>query len=170
MKKFTGTLEKFDSPLWGHHIMVPTEIATPLLNDDRRVVCRLNGKLSFQCALMPKGNGQWFITINKSVRDELDLQLHQPINVQLEKDNSTYGLPMTEELEELLIQDEEGNRLFHSLTPGKQRNLIYIAGQVKNPEKRLIRAHVIVEHLKIHNGKIDFKALGIELKLANKAF
>lgn len=41
---------------------------------------------------------------------------------------------MPEELEELLHQDEEGNRLFHALTPGKQRTLLYYIGAPKTAD------------------------------------
>lgn len=171
MKSFYSTLKKFNSPLWTYHLEIPEEIALELISGkDRRVVCTLNDKKKFQCALMPDGDHYWFININKRLRDTLKLQVGEKINVKLEKDNSEYGLPVTEELKELLDQDQEGNSLFHSLTPGKQRNLIYIAGQVKNPAKRLTRALVIVNHLKIHNGQINFKALNQELKTANNKF
>lgn len=66
---------------------------------------------------------------------------------------------MPEELEELLHQDEEGNRLFHALTPGKQRTLLYYIGSPKTADTRIYRAVAVVEHLKTYNGKIHFKIL-----------
>lgn len=168
MKRFTATLEKFNSPLWSYHVKVPYDIAQVFLEgENRRVICTLNNSESFQCALMPDGDSTWFININKSLRNKLDLSINNEILINLEKDTSTYGLPMTEELGEMLNQDVAGNELFHALTPGKQRNLIYWTGQVKSPDKRMIRALTVIEHLKSHNGKIDFKALNQELKINN---
>ncbi len=69
-----------------------------------------------------------------------------------------------EELAELLAQDEEGNRFFHALTPGKLRTLLYIVGQPKNSDIRLHRALAIVEHLKMNQGKIDYKTLNISIR------
>ena len=162
---FATTLEKFEANLWNYHIQVPLSVSQMFLdNDSTRVVCELNGTLNFQCALMPKGDGSYFININKKIRDTLLLKIGSPVRAQLWKDDSEYGLPMPEELNELLLQDEEGNRLFHALTPGKQRNLIFIAGNVKNSDIRIKRAIVIVNHLKLLNGKIDFKKLGQALK------
>lgn len=165
---FTSILDRFDSNLWAFHILVPEAVSKIFLDQgNARVVCTLNDTLSFQCALMPKGEGVYFININKKIRDELKLKLGMQVQASLVRDDSTYGLPMPEELRELLELDEEGDRLFHALTPGKQRNLLYIAGQPKTSDKRIERALVVVEHLKANGGKIDFKQLYHDLK-ANK--
>lgn len=167
--EFTAFLENFNTALWGHHIVVPAEFAQPFLDgNDRRVVCTLNGTESFQCALMPKGDGRFFININKKLRDKLQLHEGKQVSVKLEKDTSEYGLPMPEEFAELLAQDETGHRLFHALTPGKQRNLLYIVGSPKTSDTRLKRAVVVTEHLKANGGKIDFKRLNEDLKAANR--
>jgi uncharacterized protein YdeI (YjbR/CyaY-like superfamily) len=87
------------------------------------------------------------------------------VSVLLKKDESEYGLPMPEELQELLLQDEEGDRLFHALTIGKQRTLLYIVGSVKDTGKRISRALAIVNHLKATGGKIDYKKLNEAIRL-----
>ena len=162
---FTSILGRFNSNLWAYHILVPEAVSRIFL-DARvtRVVCTLNGSLTFQCALMPKGEGVYFINVNKEIRDSLKLKEGMQVQASLVKDESTYGLPMPEELQELLALDEEGDRLFHALTPGKQRNLLYIAGQPKTSDKRIARAIVVIDHLKANGGKIDFKRLYQDLK------
>jgi hypothetical protein len=163
--EFTAKLENFNTRLWSYHIKVPKPIAAHFLEQgDKRVVCRLNDALAFQCGIMPAGDGVYFININKKIRDQLKLKEGSKLVVHLEKDNSEYGLPFPEELKELLEQDKVGNKLFHELTPGKQRNLIYAAGQVKNSDLRIHRAMVILEHLKKNTGKINFRQLNQELR------
>ena len=162
--EFRARLENFNTKLWSYHIKVPKAIASHFLEQgDKRVVATLDGSLSFQCALMPAGEGIYFINLNKKIRDQLRLKEGSMITVSLEKDESEYGLPFPEELKELLDQDPKGNELFHALTPGKQRNLIYAVNQVKSPELRIHRSLVLVEHLKKNNGKILFRELYEEL-------
>lgn len=165
---FTATLDDFQSDLWHFFIPVPAAIALQFSEgNDRRVVCSLHnpkGKAEFQCALMPRGDGSFFINVNKKIRDKLDLKLGGQVEVSLQKDESEYGLPMPEEFAEVLASDAEGNELFHALTPGKQRSLLYIAGQLKSSDRRIHRALVIVQHLKNLAGKIDFKQLNIDLR------
>ena len=163
--EFTAKLENFNTRLWSYHIKVPKPIANHFTEmGDKRVVCRLNDTLEFQCAIMPAGDGVFFININKKIRDQLKLKEGSKVIAHLEKDNSEYGLPFPEELKELLEQDSEGNKLFHALTPGKQRNLIYAVGQVKNTDLRIHRAMVILDHLKKNAGKINFRQLNQELR------
>lgn len=168
--QFTANLQNFHSALWNFHIVVSDEQATPFIDgNDRRVICTLNQNLEFQCALMPKGDGHFFININKKIREKLKLQEGSPVEVSLRKDESEFGLPMPEEFAEVLKQDEAGNQYFQALTPGKQRNLLYISGQPKTFEVRLKRALVLIEHLKANQGKIIFKQLALDLKDANQS-
>ncbi len=162
----TSILEESTNKLWGAHFAVPQLVAEALISksDDRRVVCVLNEKTEYQCAMLPKGDGSLLITVNKKLRDQLGLKIGMKISASLRKDESEYGLPMPEKLAELLAQDEEGNRLFHALTPGKLRTLLYIVGQPKNTDARLRRALVIVEHLKMNKGKINYRQLNEEMK------
>lgn len=163
--QFNSILDLSDNKLWGAHFIVPDLVARVFVdNNIRRVVCSLNGKVEYQCALLPKGDGSFLITVNKKTRERLGLKAGSPLHVSLWKDDSEYGLPMPEELAEVLGQDEEGNRLFHALTPGKIRTLLYIVGQVKDPDKKIGRALAIVDHLKTNGGKIDYKALNEALR------
>ncbi len=165
--EFKSVLDKFEGNLWSYHVIIPAEMALEyILNEnDRRVICTLNDKITFQCALMHKGNGDYFINVNKKIREALNLNLGNEVAIKLQKDHSEYGLPMPEEFKETLLQDEEGDKLFHSLSQGKQRTLIYIAGSVKDTQKRINRAIVILTHLKITKGKINFKQLNEMFKI-----
>jgi uncharacterized protein YdeI (YjbR/CyaY-like superfamily) len=55
---------------------------------------------------------------------------------------------MPEALKEVLNSDKMGSELFHSLTDGNQRGLIYLLGQVKSIDKRIKRVSKIVERIK----------------------
>ncbi len=157
---FTAKLERFDSNLWHFHIMVPDKVVVHFIKgNDRRVICRLNDKLEFQCALMPAGNDSYFINLNKKVRDALGLKLGSEVYAELKKDESEYGLPMPEELAELMKIDDEGREVFHSLTPGKQRTMLHFIGTPKNSDIRIRRAICVIDHLKLNNGKIIYRQL-----------
>lgn len=117
---FTSVLERSGNRLWSCHFRVPSGIVHKLVGtDSRRVVCTLNASVKYQCAVLPRGNGIFVITVNKKIRDSLGLSYGMQVHVCLEKDTSRYGLPMPEELHELLRQDSEGRFLFHALTRGE---------------------------------------------------
>ncbi len=158
--EFTARLENFNTKLWTYHIKVPKAIALHFKEKgNKRVVCTLNDEHSFQCAIMPAGDGVFFININKKIRDHFKLKEGSKLNVFLEPDTSEYGLPFPEELKEVLKQDKAGNKFFDQLTPGKQRNILYYVNQVKNTDLRIQRAMMFIDHLKRNNGKLNFREL-----------
>jgi len=127
-------------------------------------VCTLNDSVEKQCALLPFGDGRFVITVNKGLQKQLGLKVGMSVKVHLRKDETTYGLPMPEELKEVLRQDKQGHRLFHALTPGKLRTLLYIVGQAKGVDNKIFRSLTIVRHLKSNGGKINYRQLLLMLR------
>lgn len=165
VQRFTAVLERSTNRLWGAHFRIPGPVAKKLQRDGhRRIVCELNGVAQYQCAMLPFGRGTLVVSVNKSLRDKLGLQLGSRLNVVLRKDVSEYGLPVPDEFHAVLAQDKEGTNLFHSLTRGRQRTLLYIIGHVKDSDKRIVRSLTVVNHLKANKGKINYKRLSAELK------
>lgn len=165
MQKFTSKIVQLDSTVWSICLIVPVENAAPFLGGkDRRILCTLNDEIQIYAALMPKGEGIWFVNINKETRKKLNLEVGSSVDVILEKDESKYGMPMPEEFDAILESDTAGNEIFHQLTPGKQRTLIYQIGKPKSSDKRITKGLKILEYLKMTNGKIDFKELNEWMK------
>jgi hypothetical protein len=163
---FTSALEISTNKLWGAHIRVPDAIAQVFATetDDRRVVCTVAGKSTFQCALLHDGKGSFLIMLNKALRDKHKLQEGSLVEASIRKDESEYGLPMPSELDELLTQDPAGKDLFMALSAGKIRTLLHIVGSVKSSDLRIRRSIAILEHLKDNAGKLDYKQLHLRLK------
>ena len=166
---FESTLEEFElNKVYNWHVPVPAAIAEMFVNGkDRRVICEIEGEKKWHAGLMPYPSGYYILMSQKRVSD-LGLNRGDKVVLKLEKDQSEYGMDMPEELQVLLDQDEQGSRYFHDPTPGKQRNLIYIVNQVKNPESRLTKALAIIAHLNEENGKLDFKKLNAKIKEYNQ--
>ena len=165
IKKFTAILNSSDNKLWGAHFEVPVKIAESLCSkESRRVVCRLNNAVEFQCGILRGVRSKYVITVNKKIRTQLKIKTSDKLSIELHPDESEYGLPISEELAEALKLDDEGSQHFHALTPGKQRTLIYIASNVKNTDLRIARALAIIDHLKENNGIINYKKLNSSIK------
>lgn len=169
MIEFETTLNEADGQVWYAALHIPAIKAKPLVGlNDNRVICRINNKLSFQCALMPAGNGDFFINTNKEIRKKLQLSVGDRVQVTLQTDDSEYGMAVPEELTTAWELDDDANTIFHSLTKGKQRSLIHSLGKIKSAETRLKKTLVMLDYLKSVNGKLDFKELNEAYKQANK--
>ncbi len=161
--KLKAELVKWDDSGW-HSLLIDRTVVARLAFKDRykRVVCTINGGEPFQCALLPSG-GRFYIIVNKKKREALGIVAGNKVAVELAIDESKYGLPMPEDFREVLDQDPEGDKLFHALTPGKQRSLLYYLGNIKDIDQRIHQALLIVDHIKEH-GKVIDKLLYQELK------
>jgi len=114
----------------------------------QRLLCTVNNTLTFNCGMMPLKEGNMFIMLNKKRMKVLGVNNGDSIDVILEPDNSKFGMEMPEELAEVLRQDREAGIRFRDLSPGKQRNIIYYVAQVKNTQKRIDRALLLLGNLK----------------------
>jgi bifunctional DNA-binding transcriptional regulator/antitoxin component of YhaV-PrlF toxin-antitoxin module len=165
---FTSHLFKNEGNVWDVAIYVPKNEAAKLKDlKDRRILCSVNGNPHFHCALMPQGNGNFFINTNAELRKKINLNVGDMVNIRIEKDESKYGMPLPEELETAWELDPEGYEVFHTLTMGKQRSLIYQIGKTKSSEVRIKKALTMLEYLKSVNGNLDYKELNEAYKQAN---
>jgi len=159
-KSFKGIVEDSTGSVYGFHVKVPKAISDWYLERDiKRLVCTINNNFTWQCALIPFGNSIYYILLNAEIRKKQLLNVGSEVSIQLKEDTSKYGLPMPEEMQELLQQDPEGDQLFHNLTLGKQRSLLHLIGKPKSSKKRLEKALIVLDHLKNQGGKLDFKVL-----------
>lgn len=123
---FRAELQQLDSGVWYYAVRVPDYVATAYREaKNKRIECTVNGGYTFQCAFTPVKTGEYFINLNKEIRTKLRIQLGDEVTLSIRPDESKYGLPMPEEFQALLDIDEEGNRVFHNLSAGKQRTLLH---------------------------------------------
>ena len=67
--------------------MVPAKTAKKFIDgNNRRVICTLNQTETFQAALMHLGDGNFFINVNKKLRDKLKIKDGDDVLVSLLKD------------------------------------------------------------------------------------
>lgn len=164
-QSFESALLLMNSPLWGAYIPVPEAIATFYkAKSVARLIAQINNRLTLHCAIMPGGNHTFFILMNKANVKALKIEIGASVNVVLSPDHSKYGMPLGEELEALLQEDALFEQYFEKLTPGKQRNLIYLVNKAKSSEIRLRTAIVVAAHLEANNGQLDFKMLNEAMK------
>ncbi|HCX21630.1 MAG: hypothetical protein CMB80_34530 [Flammeovirgaceae bacterium] len=169
--RFTTSLNKFtesNASVYALHFPVPLEIAEPFIDgENRRIKCTINNTHTISSGLMPFKE-YWYILVNQSLQKELQIEVGDSVELLIEKDESKYGMDMPVELETVLDQDKLASEFFHDLTPGKQRNLIYIISKVKNTDSRINKALAIIDHLTERNGKLDFKLLNEKIKEYNQ--
>jgi len=170
---FQTHIKRLYSDVWYLGIHIEKAIAEQFLTNDangKRVIAEINNLVKMHSALTSDGGGSYFLTINKENQKKLDVTEGSEVSVTLTKDVSKYGMEMPIELEELMAQDPDGDAIFHSLTPGKQRSLIFLVAKPKGAATRMKKAIVIIEYLKEVNGKLDYKELNQAFKDYNQYY
>ena len=162
---FTTKVTKFADSLWSFHIKVPDDIYTKFSSEKiKRVLLQIDDHDKLHAGFMPEGNGKYFLMLSKPIMKKFQLALEQTVKVKIEKDTTRYGMPISEEMKELLELDPEGEAYFHKLTPGKIRSLLHVVNKIKSSDKRIEKSVIILEHLKANNGKLDYKSLNQAFK------
>lgn len=168
MKTFKATLKDKINNVYGLHLLVPIEIVDYYKKKNiNRFNIKFNDSKAYPRAILSNGNDQYYLYLNKALQKEMKARLGDEIFVQMQPDTSDYGMPMPEELAECLYQMPVGNDLFHKLTPGKQRSLIYMVAKPKREETRVKKAYQILSYLESVNGKLDYKELNVYFKENN---
>jgi len=167
--KFKAELEKFEDSLYPFHVKVPEDIYIQFSEAKiKRIMVSYNGGDQIHNALLPKGKNIYFIKLSKAVMKSQKLAVGDMLEIEIEEDKSKYGMPLAPEMKELLLQDVEGEQLFHKLTPGKIRSLLFKISGYKSSDKRTETAVIILEHLKANEGKLDWKMLNEAFKTGMK--
>jgi len=166
---FKTTLDKFEDSLYPYHVKVPLDIYTLYADAKiKRIIVNFNGGASVHNAFLSKGGGIKYIKLNKATMKDGGLKVGDTVDVEIDEDKSKYGVPIAPEMEELLKQDVEGEVLFHKLTAGKIRSLLFKINSYKSSDKRIETSIVILEHLKANSGELDWKMLNEAFKIGFK--
>lgn len=159
-KTFKTTLSAYNAPYTGYYISIPEEVSSFFVKKDiKRFTCNINDEIEFPCALLSRSNGSHYIMINKTNQKKLHVQVGDELDLKLSADESKYGMPIPEEMEVLLEQDPDADKLFHALTAGRQRSLLFMIGKPKSSAIRLNKALAVCEYLKSTGGKVDIPEL-----------
>jgi hypothetical protein len=144
-----------------HYLFIPPEIIEKTGGSfSKRLICTVNGKESWQCGFMALGEGNAYISITNKRMKTLGVKEGDEVKVRLEEDTSKYGMEMCEELEAVLNDDPEGLERFENLTPGKQRYILQYVKTVKNTDKRIERALMLIGNLKrLERGNESFREM-----------
>lgn len=131
-------------------IEIPPDVADHFLGDNNKVrmVITFDNGRKFHRAIQRNKDGFSFIVLGKSTLKEAKKEPGKEEKISLEIDNSEFGMPMPEELAEVLRQDPEGEAAFLALKPGLRRSFLYYLNSGKTVDTRIQRSLKLIDNLK----------------------
>ena len=131
---------------YGHIAILPDELVKSF-HGEKRIIVTVKGH-QLHLAVNRLHELGYYIYMGKDTLKKLDLELGMSFEAEFRSDDTPYQCEMPEELQEVLLTDPEADRIFHSLTPGNQRSLIFMVSKVKSTDKRIEKSLKMVEGLK----------------------
>ncbi|WP_452223349.1 YdeI/OmpD-associated family protein [Lacinutrix chionoecetis] len=142
-------------------IDIPEAMGNPFTSENKNRVkveaTNNDNKLSYHAALKKNKNGGYRMYLSMEKQKELDVTVGDTFTLQLFEDQSKYGVEMPEALNEVLLSDVEAYKIFETLTPGKQRSIIYSIKRYKSLQTQVDKSIIITDNLK--RGVKDLKLL-----------
>ncbi|HNS12398.1 MAG TPA: YdeI/OmpD-associated family protein [Bacteroidia bacterium] len=156
---YSTPIQKLEHLVSMRYLEVPPKVIKKLGGTFKvRLLCTVNKKITFQGGLVALGNGSGYVSFNLKRMKEIGVKDGEVVQVILRPDPSKYGMEVPLELAELFRQDKEGKKRFDGLSPGKQRYVLHYVSAVKNTQKRVDRAILLIENLKkLPKGKENFR-------------
>lgn len=168
MFQFEGKYINPQSALMYKGVEVPMTIVKEIRAlDNKRFIITINDEISYPGTISAMSKECYIVLVNKARSKKLKLTFGDIVSVKMIQDTSEFGMPIPDEMQMVLDEDPEGSDLLKSLTPGKIRSLIHLVAKVKNPDKRIEKSVVIMEHLRANNGQLDYKMLNVAFKEYN---
>ena len=134
-----------------YSLLLPEEIIAPFLAKNiKRVKAKAtfeDKEINFHGAIQ-KRNGNHYMMFGKRYQKQLGVFPNDYFKLQFFEDDSKYGVDMPDEFDAVLLSDHEAYAIFESLTPGRQRGLIYAIKRYKNSQTRIDKSILICENLK----------------------
>lgn len=145
---FTAPVKRFSIEGGMHYLELPNAAAEEMrATGYKRWVCTIQDALTWHCGLLPTGEGTWFVVLSKAKMKAVEAHVGDWLNVDMVPDTSKYGMPLPEDLADILADDTEFERRFDAMLPGKRRNAIHQIASAKTPETAAKRIIKLMEQL-----------------------
>jgi hypothetical protein len=139
-----------------YFLLDDTTVSTLTINNNKRVVCTLNGDVKLHSALIKNTAGNYYITISKKLCKQHKFGLGSSFDLKFEIDSNEFQFEFPPELQAVLSTDADAWAAFKTLTDGNKRSLMYLVAKIKTQQKRIDKALSIAQYIKqgVTNAKL----------------
>jgi bifunctional DNA-binding transcriptional regulator/antitoxin component of YhaV-PrlF toxin-antitoxin module len=106
----------------------------------------LNGK-PFSGSMVPQGGGRHIIVLNSAARERIGLRLGDPVEFEIERDDSARAVEVPPELAKELKRDGGARRAFDSLSYSHKKEYVSWIEEARREDTRIRRSAMAVRML-----------------------
>ena len=140
-------IDKLDARKGGYaHLFIEKGLGDEFTNSrPARIQCTIEGTITYSCALMHYGDGNYFIIVAGRYLKKLGAKIGDVVNFEIVEDPNPLGVEVPEVLTVLLDQDPDAKARYESLTDGKKRSMIHSFSRTKDIDKQVETIYKFLE-------------------------
>ena len=140
-------LERFEGVGTWTFLTVPFDAETIFGKKGQvKVTGTING-VAYRNSLMPHGNGQHFLVVNKSIRDKANAQVGDTVVVTMSLDTGERHIIVPAGLQEALSQNPSAQAVFNGLSYSHKKKYVDWIENARKEETRASRIAKAIEEL-----------------------
>lgn len=146
--KFSDTIQQLEKKRGGYYyIRIDRNWVDQLSRKNKtRLICKIDGKVEYQCGLNHLGDGNFFIILAGKYLKTLGKTIGDHIEMQILEDPNPLGVEIPDVILILMEEDDVIKEKFNNLTDGKKRALIFSIIKIKNID---IQVKKILKYLEL---------------------
>lgn len=143
---FTSKLEDVRTGMLTTLVVIPVKIIEQLPEGRKRTKGTMNGA-PFSLAINNLKTGERYFAVSNALRKAAKIGIGDPVKVDFHLvDPNIVELP--EELEAVIAQDPDAEKIWQAFTPGRQRSLAHYVNTAKGVDSRIKRALELMYKMK----------------------
>ncbi len=143
---FTSKLEDVRTGMLTTLVVIPPKIISQLPEGRKRTKGTMNGA-AFSLAINNLKSGERYFAVSNALRKAAKISVGDPVQVDFYLvDPSIVELP--EELEAVIAQDSDAEKIWQAFTPGRQRSLAHYVNTAKSVDSRIKRSLELMYKMK----------------------
>ena len=145
--KFKATLQRPDGVGTWHYVDTPIQVEKEFGVKGKLPVCgKVNG-VAFTSTLMPRGNGEHYLVLDKSIRTQANIELGGSVELEISKDISKREVSLPADFKESLLTNQRANAYFESLAYSHKKAYVGWVNDAKKDAARQRRIEKAVNLL-----------------------
>ena len=137
--KFKANLKRPDGIGTWHYVDTPIQAEKEFGSKGKVPICGTIDAIPFAATLIPRGNGEHYIVLDKNIREQTGIEVGDEINLKVWKDNAERVVTVPDDFEESLSSNRDANAFFQGLAYSYKKAYVDWINSAKRESTRTTR-------------------------------
>lgn len=144
--QFITTLKRPEGIGTWHYVDTPIQVEKEFKTKGKVSVSGKINEVSFSATLIPRGNGEHYIVLDKQIREEAEIKIGGTIKMEVWKDNSIRTVAIPNDLQSSLLKNKIASDFFNGLAYSYKKGYV---DWINNAKKEVTRKNRITKSIQL---------------------